>query len=86
MINLYAIKIDNKYFKEYIYCDKDNKGRYAGHGELSILSNEGDIVDIVTTDNIERTETKRSIGNTIRTIYTIEKLKNKEILIVPVSK
>lgn len=84
MINLYAIKIDNKYFKEYMYYDKDKESRYAGHGTLDSKLKDGDIIDIVLTDNAERTETKRSIGNTIGTIYTIEKFKNKELTIIPV--
>lgn len=81
---LYSIKIDNKYFKEYVYADKNLLGRYAGHGKLGNLIQEGDIVDIKLTDSPERTETKRSISGTIGTIYQIEKFKDKKIEIIPV--
>lgn len=74
----YAIKIDEKYFKEYVYATENVSKRF-GRGRIL----EGDIVDIVLTDKVERTEVGRSLGNTITTLYTIPKMKGKGIGIVP---
>ena len=79
----YAIKIDNKYFKNYIYATKDDVRRYCGNATVMGLLREGDIVDIILTDKPVRTETRRSVGNTICSLYTIEKLRNKRIEIEP---
>ncbi len=79
----YAIKINGEYFKEYIYLDEDNKGRYAGNTQLGNILREGDIVDIKTTIVPERFEYPRSIGNTISTILRIEKMKGSKIIIEP---
>jgi hypothetical protein len=80
----YAIKIDNKYLKGYEYATKEDVRRYAGNATVMGLLREGDIKDIIVTDTPERTETRRSVGNTITTLYTIEKLRDKSIEIVPV--
>lgn len=53
------------------------------HNLGSVLKDR-DIVDIIVTENIERTEIKRSIGNTIKTILEIEKFRNEKIIIIPV--
>ena len=74
----YAIRIDGKYFNEYIYADKDISGRI---GKVNIQ--EGDIINITLTDEIERTEIKRSVGNTISTLYSIESIQDKKIEIIP---
>ena len=44
---------------------------------------EGDIVDIVLSEKPERKETKRSLGNTIATLYQIEKIKRIILEIIP---
>lgn len=75
----YAIKIDGKYFKEYIYYDKDNNKGQFGKTRLQ----DGDIVGIITTDEVERTEVRRSLGNTIATLVGIESVKERIIMIVP---
>ena len=76
----YAILINGEYFKEYIYFDKDNdRGQF---GKTRLL--DGDIIDIVTTKEVERTEVGRSLGNTITTLYGIESLKHNELRIVPI--
>lgn len=80
----YAIKIKGKYFKEYDYQEKTIKDRYAGNATLGGILKEGDIKGIICTDKPERTETRKSIGNTIAVIYDIEALKNEIIEIVPV--
>lgn len=77
----YVIMIDGKYFKDYIYAEKNIAGRF---GKGRIL--EGDIVDIVLTDQIERTEVGRSLGNTITTLYSIDKMRGKETLIIPIGR
>ena len=75
----YAILIDGEYFKEYVYADKNISGRF---GKVNIY--EGDIIDIVTTKEIERTEVRRSIGGTIETLYMIESIMDKRIEIIPI--
>lgn len=81
---VYAIRIDNKYFKEYVYADKNTIGRYTGHSQLGNVIQEGDIIDLVLTDTPERTETKRSIAGSISTIYQVESMQNKIIEIIPI--
>jgi hypothetical protein len=81
----YAVKIDSKYFKEYVYAGKTTKGRHSGHTQFGSFIQEGDIIDIITTIEPERTETKRSIGNTIALLYEIENIKNKVIQIIPIN-
>lgn len=80
----YAIKIGNMYFKQYKYATNEDVRRYAGNATMMGLLREGDIKDIIVTEEPERTETRRSVGNTITTLYTIEKLRNKNIEIVPI--
>lgn len=80
----YAIRIGSKYFKDYIYADKDYIGRHGGNTGLGTVVAEGDIVDVKLTNAIERTEVARSIGNTISTLYQIEKMKGKTIEIIPI--
>lgn len=75
----YAIKIDGKYFKDYVYADENIAGRF---GKGRILA--GDIIDIVLTDQIERTEVGRSLGNTITTLYTIEAMRGKGMEVVAI--
>lgn len=77
----YAIKIDGEYFKDYIYADKNTKGRF---GKVQYYI--GDVINITTTKEIERTEVRRSIGNTISMLYGIEKMKNKKIEIIPIER
>lgn len=80
----YAIKINNKYFKEYEYQGKIIKDRYCGNATLGGVLKEGDIKDIICTDTPQRTETRKSIGNTIAVIYDIEAFRNTTIEIVPI--
>lgn len=79
----YAIKINGEYFKEYIYLDEDNKGRYAGNTQLGSVLRVGDIVDIKTTVIPKRFEYPRSIGGTIAILLGIDKLKGNRIEIEP---
>ena len=79
----YAIKINGEYFKEYIYLDEDNKGRYAGNTQLGSVLRVGDIVDIKTTVIPKRFEYPRSIGGTIAILLGIDKLKGNRIEIDP---
>lgn len=81
---VYAIKIDNKYFKEYIYATKENISRYAGHTAFGWAIQDGDVIDIECTDTPQRTDTRRSLGNTISLLYTVDKLKSKTIEILPI--
>ena len=83
-ITTYAIKINGKYFKDYIYVTEKDQSRYLGHGVQGSLVQEGDIIDLVFTSTAERTEVRRSIGNTIATILQIEKFKNTKIIIEPI--
>lgn len=78
----YAIKVGNQYFKEYIYHDINTNGRFAGIGHNSTLR-DGDIIGIVTTDKPERTWSRRGLGGTIGTLYTIDKVRDKKIEIIP---
>ena len=80
----YAIKINGMYFKEYIYLDENNKGRYTGHSAMGVLLYGGDVVDIDTTPLIDRTFSRRSVGNTINLLYQIPKLRNSTIKIIPI--
>lgn len=79
----YAIKINDRYFKDYVYLDKNNKGRYAGNTGLGNNFQEGDIVDIITTELPERKEIGRSVGNTVSLLVSIDKLRGKVIEIIP---
>jgi hypothetical protein len=83
-MTLYAIKINGGYFKEYVYADRNKKGRHGGHTSFGALIRDGDIIDIVTTKEPERTETRRSVGNTLATILQIDKYRGTKIEIVPV--
>lgn len=83
-MTLYAIKINGGYFKEYVYADRNKKGRYGGHTSFGVLIRDGDIIEIVTTKEPERMETRRSVGNTLTTILQIDKYKGAKIEIVPV--
>lgn len=38
----YAIKIENRYFKEYVYAKKNTKGRQGAHSQSGTLIQEGD--------------------------------------------
>lgn len=80
----YAIRIKNKYFKEYEYQGKTIKDRYAGNATLGGVLKEGDIKGIICTDAPQRTETRKSVGNTIAVLYDVEALRNEVIEIVPV--
>lgn len=79
----YGIRVDGKYFKEYVYYQARVVDRYTGHTLFGNRLQDGDIVDIITTDEPERLEVPRSIGNTISTLVTIEKMKDKVIEIIP---
>lgn len=81
----YGIKIDGKYFKEYVYYQARIVDRYTGHTLFGNRYQEGDITDIITTDEPERLEVSRSIGNTISTLVSIGTLKGKVIEIVPIA-
>ena len=83
-ITTYAIKINSKYFKDYVYATEKDQGRYFGHGYQGSLIQEGDIIDLVLTKTVERTQVRRSIGNTISTILQVEKFKNAKIIIEPI--
>lgn len=80
----YAIRIDGRYFKDYVYAQRSPRMGYLGHTRFGTTIQEGDIIDIVTTPTPERTEVKRSLGGTIATIYAIDKLRNKKIEIIPI--
>lgn len=84
MIYDYAIKIDGKYFKDYVYSDKNTYGRFSG-GATNIGNYQtDDIIDLILTDNIEYTTSRRNISEKIKIIYDIEKFKNKKVSIIPV--
>ena len=80
---VYAIKLGNLYFKDYEYVTKHDASRCLGNTALGSVVQEGDIVDIVLSEKPERKETKRSLGNTIATLYQIEKIKRIIIEIIP---
>lgn len=82
----YAIKIDNRYFKDYIYATKKTADRYGGNTQLGSVITEGDIIGIITTGKPERTEVRRSVANTIAVLYDIENLENKIIEIIPIGR
>jgi hypothetical protein len=82
----YAIKIGNKYFKEFIYDENINsKGRFTG-GATRIGNYEtGDIIDILLTEDIELTLTRRSLADKIQLIYDIDKFKKQKVGIIPIN-
>ena len=82
----YSIKIDNEYFKEYVYATKEDVRRYCGNATLMGRLQEGDIIDIISTKEPVREDTRRSVGNTVTTLYTIEKLRDKVIEIIPIKR
>lgn len=84
MIQEYAIKIGNKYFKEFIYTKQNCQGRYGGHTGNEGVYVQGDIVDIDLTKDIELTLSRRSLGGKIKLIYDIDKFKNKKVSIIPI--
>lgn len=79
----YGIRINDRWFKEYVYHQIQIKDRYTGHTLFGTNLQEGDIVDIITTDLPERIEVPRSLGNTIALLVSIEKLEGKIIEIIP---
>ena len=79
----YGIRINNRWFKEYVYLNESNKDRYGGNTALGTRLDEGDIVDIVTTELPERTEVVRSIAGTVGILLSIEKLEGKVIEVIP---
>ena len=80
----YAIKVGSKYFKDFIYADKNTYGRYGGHFGNAGVYNEGDIIDIELTKDPDTTLSKRSIATKIQLIYDIDKFKTKKVSIVPI--
>jgi hypothetical protein len=83
MVMEYAIKINGKYFKEFIYSDKNTYGRYTG-GATNIGNYQSDdIIDIELTEDIQTTFTRRSLADKIQIIYDIDNFKNKETNIIP---
>jgi glycine cleavage system H lipoate-binding protein len=85
MVMEYAIKIEDKYFKSFVYADKNTYGRFTG-GATSIGNYQiGDIIDIELTNDVELTETRRSLAERIKLIYDMDKFKDKIISIIPVS-
>lgn len=83
-IHEYAIKIGNKYFKSFVYSDKNTYGRFTGGATRTGNYETGDIIDIELTKEIELTETRRSLADKIQLIYDIDKFKNKKVSIIPV--
>ena len=82
---VYAIEIDGKYFKDYVYAkDLKTKGRWTGHTQLGSRMDPDDIVDIITTDKPERQDVKYSIGEVVKTLCSIEKVRRKKMTIVPI--
>lgn len=79
----YAIKIDGRYFKEYVYHEENRKGRFAGIGHNSTLR-DGDIVGVVTTEEPEYTWSRRGLSGTIGVLYTIDTVKDKKVEIRPI--
>ncbi|QEH69934.1 hypothetical protein [Cellulosilyticum sp. WCF-2] len=79
----YAIKIDDKYFYDFVYATKGNSGIYAGHGAQGSLIKEGDIIDLELTEIAKRTFSRRSIGTKISLILQVDQYKRKDIHIVP---
>lgn len=78
----YAIRINNRYFKEFVYA-KEISDRYAGNTAIGYRVDGDDIVDIITTDLPERTEVINSVAGTIRMLLSIEKLEGKIIEVIP---
>ena len=77
------IKIDGKYFVEYIYKENNTSGRYGGHlCEGEVISYD-DIIGI-KVDSIGETFSRRSIGNVVKMIlnlmsYEVIELQNIEL-------
>ncbi|NFE13309.1 hypothetical protein FDB55_17585 [Clostridium botulinum] len=85
MVQEYAIKVGNKFFKDFIYYENvNNTGRYSGHWNGEIYK-KGDIVDLALTKEAELTLTKRSLAGKIQLIYDIDKFKKKKVSIIPVN-
>jgi len=84
MVQEYAIKIGNKYFKEFIYTKQNRKGRYGGNTGNGGVYVQGDIEDIYLTEDIELTLSRRCLGDKIKLIYDIDKFKNKKVSIIPI--
>lgn len=81
----YAIKIEGRYFKEYVYFEENRYGRFGGITDLGIIIKDGDIIDVITTKEPERLETPRGIGDTISILLRIETVKGKKIEIIPIT-
>lgn len=77
----YAVKINGKYFKEYVYAEKNIKGRF---GKVGVI--QGDIIDLELSDEVERTFSSRCLGGTLATIYLVEKFRDKKIEIIPLGR
>ena len=73
---VYAIKIGNRYFKEFVYCEENTKGRYSGHWNREVYK-KGDVIDLEPTKEADLKLTKRSLAGKIQLIYDIPKFKEK---------
>ena len=82
---VYAIEIEGKYFKGYVYAkDLKTKGRHTGHTAFGSRMDPDDIVDIITTDKPERQDVKYSIGEVVKTLCSIDKVRRKKMTIIPI--
>ena len=79
----YAIKINDKFLKDFIYYDFKNT-RFSGHSQNGIFV-DGDIIDLELTDKILETYSKRTLADKIRCIYSIDKYKKSCVSIIPVN-
>lgn len=86
----FAIKINDKYFKEFEYKQGKSNGRYGGNTYLSTLTASGDITGLELTEDI--TDGKMAavgVGGKIQTIVNLMRygdIEPKEISIVPVER
>ena len=79
----YAIKIDGKYFYDFVYATQKEQGRFMGHGAQGSLVHEDDIIDLELTERAIKTFSRRSVSTKISLILQVEKYRRKDIHIVP---
>lgn len=72
----YGIRINDRWFKEYVYVDKENKDKYSD-------AKTGELVDIVLTDIPERFEFPTNVGETIDVLLQLDRMRDKLIEVVP---
>lgn len=86
----FAIKIGDKYFKEFEYKQEKSNNRYAGNTQLGYLGNAEDITGLELIEDIESAKMAAvGVNGKIHTIVNLMRygdIEPQEISIIPVER